>query len=68
MSTPAIRYEFISSDGKARLGRIHTAHGSFDTPMFMPVGTAATVKGLSPAQLNEVNAKIILGNASPSEW
>jgi queuine tRNA-ribosyltransferase len=58
-----IRYELIDQDGPARLGKIHTAHGSFDTPMFMPVGTSATVKGLTPSHLKEVGAKIVLGNA-----
>ena len=62
-TTPAIRYEAISTDGKARLGKIHTAHGTFATPMFMPVGTAATVKALSPLDLETIGAKIILGNA-----
>jgi tRNA-guanine family transglycosylase len=38
------RYELLAQDGNARLGRIHTAHGVIDTPTFMPVGTAATVK------------------------
>jgi queuine tRNA-ribosyltransferase len=58
-----IRYELIDQDGPARLGKVHTAHGSFDTPMFMPVGTSATVKGLTPSHLKEVGAKIVLGNA-----
>lgn len=39
------RYELLAQDGKARLGRIHTAHGVIDTPTFMPVGTAATRQG-----------------------
>ncbi len=42
------RYELLATDGKARLGRIHTAHGVIDTPTFMPVGTAATVKAMLP--------------------
>jgi queuine tRNA-ribosyltransferase len=46
----------------ARLGRVHTPHGSFDTPMFMPVGTQATVKGMSPEELTAVGARIILSN------
>ncbi len=51
------------SDSKARLGEIHTAHGSFQTPVFMPVGTYATVKSIRPDQLvGELNAPIILGN------
>jgi queuine tRNA-ribosyltransferase len=47
----------------ARAGRLHTAHGIIDTPVFMPVGTQGTVKGLTPAQLaNDLDAKIILAN------
>lgn len=47
---------------RARLGKITTAHGEIPTPIFMPVGTAATVKGLTPATLKDLDAKIILGN------
>ena len=46
----------------ARLGKIKTNYGEYDTPMFMPVGTLATVKTLSPEELKEVNAGIILSN------
>jgi len=49
-------------DGRARHGTVATAHGPFDTPMFMPVGTQATVKGLTPDQVRDCGAKIILGN------
>ncbi len=61
---PAIRYEPIKTCKQtgARLGRVHTPHGSFDTPAFMPVGTQATVKGMSPAELKEIEAQIILSN------
>lgn len=60
----AVRYEFIKACKQtgARLGRVHTPHGSFDTPAFMPVGTQATVKGMSPDELKEIDAKIILSN------
>ncbi len=52
-----------SHDSKARLGEITTAHGSFQTPVFMPVGTHATVKAIRPDQLlDELQAPIILGN------
>src|SRR5699024_5166591 len=44
------------------LGKVHTPHGSFDTPMFMPVGTLATVKTMSPEDLESMHAKIILSN------
>ena len=47
---------------KARLGKIKTNYGEYDTPMFMPVGTLATVKTLSPEELKEVNSGIILSN------
>src|SRR5436309_11151041 len=55
-------FELLETDGGARLGRLTTAHGTVDTPVFMPVGTQATVKGLTPAQLRETGAQIILGN------
>ncbi len=60
----SFRFELIkecSSTG-ARLGKIHTPHGSFETPVFMPVGTQATVKAMTPRNLEEVNARIILSN------
>jgi len=47
---------------KARLGRVHTPHGSFDTPAFMPVGTLASVKGLLPQQVKDTGSQIILAN------
>ena len=47
----------------ARLGTVHTPHGSFDTPAFMPVGTRATIKGLLPDQVADTGAQIILNNA-----
>ena len=51
------------TDGsRARLGRVTTPHGAFDTPAFMPVGTQATIKGLQPAQVERLGAQIILGN------
>lgn len=46
----------------ARLGVVHTPHGSFETPAFMPVGTQATVKGMSPDELKSMDAGIILSN------
>lgn len=60
----AIRYELIRqcSHTGARAGILHTPHGSFDTPMFMPVGTQATVKAMSPRELAEMGAGIILSN------
>src|SRR2546421_1116035 len=46
----------------ARLGRLETPHGTIDTPQFMPVGTQASVKSVTPADLNLIGAQIILGN------
>jgi queuine tRNA-ribosyltransferase len=46
----------------ARAGRLHTPHGDIDTPVFMPVGTQATVKAMTPEELKDIGARIILGN------
>lgn len=61
---PAVTYELIRQcpETGARAGRLHTPHGSFDTPMFMPVGTQGTVKTLSPEELHGMGAGVILGN------
>ena len=60
----AIRYELIKTDKQtgARLGIVHTPHGSFETPAFMPVGTQATVKTMSPEEVKGMGAGIILSN------
>jgi len=58
-----LNFQLIAQDGDARAGRVETAHGSFDTPAFLPVGTQATVKAVSPEQLSEIGAQIILCNA-----
>lgn len=60
----AIRYELIKTCKQtgARLGKLHTPHGTVDTPIFMPVGTQATVKTMSPDELYEIGAGIILSN------
>jgi queuine tRNA-ribosyltransferase len=55
-------FEILHTDGSARCGRLHTAHGIVETPVFMPVGTQAAVKGLTPHQVAEAGARIILGN------
>jgi len=52
----------IDRDSKARCGRLTTAHGAIDTPAFMPVGTQGSVKAVSPRELRELDAQIILGN------
>ena len=56
------RYELFTTDGAARLGRVHTAHGYVDTPAFMPVGTVATVKAMFPDMVAATGAQIILAN------
>ena len=58
----AIRFELLATDGAARRGRLHTPHGVVETPVFMPVGTQATVKGLTPQQVRDAGAQILLGN------
>ncbi len=55
-------FELITTDGNARRGRVATAHGTFETPAFMPVGTAATVKAMTPEWVAETGAECILGN------
>ena len=55
-------FSLISKSNNARLGRFSTLHGDIQTPIFMPVGTQATVKGVTPRQLDEIEAQIILGN------
>ena len=55
-------YELITTDGAARRGRLITAHGSIETPAFMPVGTAATVKCMMPESVKATGAEILLGN------
>lgn len=64
MSTPPVRYELLKTCSRtgARRGRLHTPHGVIETPVFMPVGTQATVKTMSPAELREIGAGIILAN------
>lgn len=56
------RFEVFAQDGAARLGRVHTAHGPMDTPAFMPVGTAGTVKAMMPESVETTGAQMILGN------
>ncbi|NLC84985.1 MAG: tRNA-guanine transglycosylase, partial [Ruminococcaceae bacterium] len=61
---PPVWYEplHVCKQSGARLGRVHTPRGVIDTPQFMPVGTQATVKGMSPEELKEMGAQIILSN------
>lgn len=60
----AVHYELIkkSGDCDGRLGRVHTPHGVIDTPVFMPVGTQASVKAMTPDELKSIGAQIILSN------
>lgn len=55
-------FKIQHKDGKARVGRLETAHGIIDTPNFNPVGTQATVKALSPKDLNEIGVQMVLAN------
>ncbi|MDO8605863.1 MAG: tRNA guanosine(34) transglycosylase Tgt [Phaeospirillum sp.] len=55
-------FDLLATDGAARLGRVHTAHGHIDTPAFMPVGTAGTVKAMMPGSVAATGAQIVLGN------
>jgi queuine tRNA-ribosyltransferase len=57
-------FELLATDrhSKARHGRLTSAHGEIDTPAFMPVGTQGSVKGVSPRELRELHAQIVLGN------
>jgi queuine tRNA-ribosyltransferase len=57
-----LAFSVTQTDGAARRGRLETAHGCIDTPAFMPVGTAATVKGMLPRSVRETGAQILLGN------
>ncbi|HEY8343207.1 MAG TPA: tRNA guanosine(34) transglycosylase Tgt [Calditerricola sp.] len=60
----AIRFELVHvcRQSGARLGRLHTPHGVIDTPVFMPVGTLATVKAMTPEELKALGAQIVLSN------
>ena len=58
----AVGFALTGVDGRARRGRLETAHGAVETPAFMPVGTAATVKALTPAMVAEAGAEMVLAN------
>jgi queuine tRNA-ribosyltransferase len=57
-----MKFRVRHTDGAARCGTLELAHGSVETPVFMPVGTYGTVKAVSPAELGELGARIVLGN------
>ncbi len=57
-----MKFTLLNTDGHARRGRLEVAHGTIETPIFMPVGTYGSVKAMSPVELDEIHAQIILGN------
>jgi queuine tRNA-ribosyltransferase len=57
-----VNFQLLANDGPARRGRLTLSHGIVETPVFMPVGTYGTVKGMSPVELTEIGAQIVLGN------
>jgi len=57
-----MQFELLANDGASRRGRIHLSRGSVETPAFMPVGTYATVKAVTPQEVRVTGAEIILGN------
>jgi len=58
----ALQFERLAADGRARRGRLQFARGSVETPAFMPVGTYGTVKAMTPEELEDLGAEIVLGN------
>ncbi len=62
MTNSAFSFELQATEGSARSGVFHTPHGDLLTPVFAPVGTQATVKAVTPAQLQELNASLVLAN------
>jgi queuine tRNA-ribosyltransferase len=58
----SIQFQIEATDGPARTGRLLTPHGEIETPVFMPVGTLATVKGVSQDILEDLGVQILLGN------
>ncbi len=63
MTIDAFAFELAHTDGPARGGHIRTPHGSAPTPLFMPVATQATVKGLTPEEVSEAGGQVVLSNA-----
>ncbi|MEO0325437.1 MAG: tRNA guanosine(34) transglycosylase Tgt [Myxococcota bacterium] len=62
LPTPGFAFEETARDGDARTGRLLTPRATIETPVFMPVGTLATVKGLTPAEVEATGARLILAN------
>lgn len=63
MSGLRLKLTLQARDGKARAGRVELPRGSFETPIFMPVGTLATVKAMTPGELEQLGARVVLANA-----
>jgi queuine tRNA-ribosyltransferase len=57
-----MRFDLLAQDGAARRGRLELAHGTVETPAFMPVGTYGTVKAMTPEDLEQIGAEMVLGN------
>ncbi len=57
-----MKFDLHTTDGAARRGTLTLAHGTVETPVFMPVGTYGTVKAMAPNELTEIGAQIVLGN------
>ena len=62
MTDKLFSFNIVAEDGKARAGTFQTGHGDIQTPVFAPVGTQATVKAVTPAQLEEISASLVLSN------
>ncbi len=62
MENPIGQFQLEKKDGQARAARFQTAHGEFKTPVFMAVGTKATVKAMSPHELKDIGCQVVLGN------
>jgi queuine tRNA-ribosyltransferase len=61
-ATSSLRYDLLKTDSQARLGRVTTPHGVFDTPAFMPVGTQGSIKGVLPDHVQKTETQIVLAN------
>ena len=57
-----MKFDLLTTDGPARRGTVHLVHGEVQTPTFMPVGTYGTVKAMSPEELVDIGAAVVLGN------
>ena len=65
MTANAFSFDLLGTSGAARRGRITCAHGTVETPAFMPVGTRATVKAMMPDTVRQTGAEMILANTYP---